>query len=355
VICPPAFRAEAERLVARRLLQGLAGLVVTVPDIYNAFGYGVADAAAIKQFLGFAYHHWQAPAPRYVLLAGNGSSDPKGYLIQKRGAKAVRLQERIPLRMGPSRFGWTSLDGWYAQVDGSDKLADFALGRLPANTPAAFGSMVDKIVAFETVRPYNWRRKEALLVADYPDASLDGKEACETIRKNILGPAGFWTTTAYCEDLGEALTGETVLDSFYAGVQLVCYFGHGAWDRWRAGIFDATQAAALKNTHYPVVLTMTCRNGALQNPVNGPCMVESLLGNASGGASACIGSTAIAYGDSCRTFAWGFMRKMVADRAPRIGDGFLAGLEELHTVNPYTQELLYMNLFADPAMVMNPR
>lgn len=353
ILSPTAFLAGAERLVQWRALGGLNGAVVPLSDIYNEFSYGIADAGAIKQFLGYAFHHWQT-APGYVLLAGAGSYDPRGYLIATRGKKAVLRQERIPLHMGPNRSGWTSLDGWYALVNGSDKVVDFALGRLPAQTPAMFSNMVNKIIAFESVPKKNWRRKEALLVADWADASLNGKAISESIRRTVFFPAGFVCTTAYSDDLGEPAVHQIIDSAFPSGVTYVSYLGHGAMNLWGHHIYNSTNAAALRNTHYPIVLMMACRNGALQNPLDGPCMMEALMDNAAGGASACVATTAISYGPSCEAFIRGFLREMVLNRLTRIGDGFLGGLADLYVYNPYTQELLYMNLFADPAMVVNP-
>jgi hypothetical protein len=353
VIAPEAFLGQAERLAQWRAAEGWAGVVVPLSDVYNEFGYGVADAAAIKQFLGYAYHHW-ARGPRYVVLAGSGTYDPRGYLLARRGAKAFKREERLPLHMGTSSTAWTALDGWFAQVDGPDKLPDFALGRLPATTSTALDGMINKIIAFESVPRRNWRRREALLVADRSDKSLNGKAVCESLRKTILFPGGYRCTTAYSDDLGEDPVRGIIEASFASGVSIVSYLGHGSPARWGRRFFDTAAVAALRNTHYPIVLMMACRNGALQSPLEGPCMSEALLNNGLGGASACIGTTSMSTGPSVEAFIHGFMRGAVGTALPRLGDGFLAGLADLNDYNPYTQELQYMNLFGDPAMVVNP-
>lgn len=82
-------------------------------------------------------------------------------------------------------------------------------------------------------------------------------------------------------------------------------------------------------------------------------MAEAMLIAQGRGASACIANTASAYGGSDIAFSRGFLRAYTVDQAPRLGDAFLAGLTELQAYYDYTQELLYLNLFGDPAMVVN--
>jgi len=60
--------------------QGLRTSVVDVQDLYDEFNYGIANPSAIRDFLALAYSTWQAPAPTYVVLFGDGNFDPKNYL-----------------------------------------------------------------------------------------------------------------------------------------------------------------------------------------------------------------------------------------------------------------------------------
>ena len=66
-------------LAEHRRTQGLRTLVVDVEDVYDEFAYGIRDADAIWSLLHYAHEHWQG-APRYVVLAGEGSFDYKDYL-----------------------------------------------------------------------------------------------------------------------------------------------------------------------------------------------------------------------------------------------------------------------------------
>ena len=80
VITHAAFGAQAAQLSAFRASQGQRAMVVDVQDVYDEFGYGVVGAAAIHDFLAYAYSQWQAPSPSMVVLFGDGHYDPKDYL-----------------------------------------------------------------------------------------------------------------------------------------------------------------------------------------------------------------------------------------------------------------------------------
>ena len=77
-------------------------------------------------FLASAFHDWQAPAPRYVLLLGEASYDPKGRLA------GTSRPDLIPSPLTKSTFLWTPADPLYAAVNGSDSLPDIAIGRINA-------------------------------------------------------------------------------------------------------------------------------------------------------------------------------------------------------------------------------
>ena len=85
IITHPDFVTDALRLRDLRAAQGLRSVVVDVQDVYDEFGYGIVGVAPIHDFLAYAYAHWQAPAPSYVVLVGDGHYDPKGYLATGQG------------------------------------------------------------------------------------------------------------------------------------------------------------------------------------------------------------------------------------------------------------------------------
>ncbi len=100
IITHEDFLTQAAALRDHRAAQGLRAMAVDVQDVYDEFGYGLVSPIAIRDFLAYAYASWQAPAPSYVVLLGDGHYDPKNYLGYGRTSY-------IPPYLAPGR----SLDG----------------------------------------------------------------------------------------------------------------------------------------------------------------------------------------------------------------------------------------------------
>lgn len=79
MVAPQDFLPAAEPLVRRRASQGLRARAVSFEEITSTFGFGQPSAEAIREFLRYAYHAWARPSPRYVLLLGDSSYDPRNF------------------------------------------------------------------------------------------------------------------------------------------------------------------------------------------------------------------------------------------------------------------------------------
>jgi hypothetical protein len=79
-IAPQSLLPALQPLVQLRQSQGLSTLAVSLEDVTSEFGHGESGPHVIQSFLAFAFHRWSAPSPRYVLLLGDASYDPKGFL-----------------------------------------------------------------------------------------------------------------------------------------------------------------------------------------------------------------------------------------------------------------------------------
>src|SRR5262249_36052576 len=105
------FLEAARPLLELRQSQGLKTRAAATGDVYDEFGSGEASAGALKDFLGFAFHSWQRPSYRYVLLLGDATYDPKDYL--KTG-----VVNRVPPFIVKTSYLWTASDPAYAAVNG---------------------------------------------------------------------------------------------------------------------------------------------------------------------------------------------------------------------------------------------
>src|SRR5256714_390647 len=140
-------------LKAWREQQGYRVALVNVEDLYDEFSYGQKTPQAIKDFLGYAAGNWQG-APRYVVLGGDASYDPKNYL-------GLGEAEVVPTKLVDTSLMETASDDWYAEM-GNEGLAAMAVGRLPGRSATEAAAMVAKIVNYEQAA----RPEGVLLVAD---------------------------------------------------------------------------------------------------------------------------------------------------------------------------------------------
>jgi len=348
VICPYAFRDQVYRLLKLRYAQGLSVAVAPLPDIYNEFSYGIADAAAIKEFIGHAFHHWKAP-PKYVLLAGAGTYDPRHYRPD------WPRPDILPVHMGPGFQVWTALDGWYATVQGSDNVPDVAIGRIPIETDDELKNVVDKAVAFEGVPSNHWWRTSALLVAGTNEPGLSFTSASEALAGGVFKTNGFTVDRVYQGDPTYGLNAtQTIKDDINTGEFLVNFFGHGAINQWSSAppLLVTNDVYALNNSFYPIVAMLTCVNGSFQSPTV-KCMVEVFMERANHGAAACVAASGLTTLFGSQVVADGLYGDMLTHHEPRIGDAMMAGYANLYLRSGNTTELLFFELFGDPAMKVN--
>ncbi len=256
VVAPAAFLEAAGRLVARRESQGLSTLVVSLEAIGEQFGHGEASAPAIRAFLAHAFHHFAPPSPRYVLLLGGSTYDPRNF------SGSARPSPLPPLVIRTS-YLWTVSDPTLAAVNGDDGLPDLAIGRLPASSVEEAATLVDKLLAWEDgVGTLDGR---AVLVADNPDAAGDFEANQRDIQKSFLG--GRDSELVFLSALGSE-TRPAILDAFDTGASLMSYVGHGGAAVWASeNVLNSWDTASLlPQSRQPVLLTMNCLNGYFLAP-----------------------------------------------------------------------------------------
>lgn len=286
VICPLNFRQQVYRLLSLRHSQGLSVAVAPLTDIYNEFSYGIADASAIKQFIGYAHHHWASP-PKYIVLAGTGNYDPLGL----RPGHTNHSPDVIPVHLGPGYDMWSALDGWYVTVDSADNVPDIALGRISVETATELKNVVDKIIALERTGSNSPWRTYAAVAADKNETGYDFTGFSGALFSKFS--ANEFLPHQLYQDSGvgsNEVVSEINEDVFYLN-----YFGHGNVTDWADMplFFSTSHIGLLTNTNYPVISMMTCENGDFKG-VGVKCIVEALLEPANRGASACVASSSLA-------------------------------------------------------------
>ena len=137
IVAHGSLVASTRLLQAYRENQGLRVALVDIEDVYDEFTFGNKSPYALREFLAFAKSNWQL-APRFVLLVGDASLDPKNYL----GRGDFDL---VPSKLLDTQFMETASDDWFADIDSS--VSQDVSGPLagPAEDEAA--RMISKIIA----------------------------------------------------------------------------------------------------------------------------------------------------------------------------------------------------------------
>lgn len=275
IITHGSLRGALEPLLQMRKQQGYAVAVVDVEDLYDENSYGEHTAQAIQDFLVQA-KSWKR-APKYVLLMGDASSDPKNYL-------GLGMNDLLPTKLIWTNTFETASDDWLADTNG-DGVADLAIGRLPVRTAAQAQAIVSKIVSYEQ----KGQTDGAVMVADL--VGDDDFEAASLAVEQTL-PAGMRVQQIYRSRMDDATANRAIIDAINRGPKLVNYTGHGSSSLWRGNLLTTDSVGLLTNQQdLPVVISMTCLN-ALFNDARTSSLGETLLLREGGGAIAVWASSA---------------------------------------------------------------
>jgi len=252
---------------------------IDAEDLYDEFSFGNKSPKAIKDFLASAKAKWMK-APRFVLLVGDASFDPKNYF-------GLGDYDFVPTKLVDTMYMETASDDWFVDSN-SDGLPDIAIGRLPVQTAEEAAVVVSKIVGYEK----SGKRNEALLVADRADNSDDFnfEGASEEVR--ALLPTYLMVRKIYRSQFSsDAQANGVLLSAINQGPLLVNFVGHGSIEIWR-GIFTSEDAENLLNKGLPFFVNMTCLNGYFQDPYS-ETLGEALLKAKQGGAIAIWSSSGL--------------------------------------------------------------
>jgi hypothetical protein len=340
VIAPEALLPAAQPLVSLRQSQGLSAMAVSLETIVDEFGYGEAGPHALQSFLAFAFHNWQAPSPRYVLLLGDASYDPKGHLT------GTSRPDLIPSPLFKSTYLWAPADPLYAAVNGQDSLPDLAIGRLDAASLAEAQTAVQKILDFESSGQS--LAGKATLVADNPDIAGDF-EADQNDIASLLPSRS--VEKLFLTQLGAATTKAAVRNDFDSGLSLMSYVGHGSSGLWASeGILRSPDVASFApQAAQPLVLAMTCSNGYFLSPFHNSLAEELVLADQKG-AIAAFAPSGLSLDDAAHVYNRAVVAELENGNHLRLGDLILAAQATYAASGAFPELLDLYTLFADPGL-----
>ncbi|MBI5076232.1 MAG: DUF11 domain-containing protein [Nitrospirae bacterium] len=279
IITTKELVTAAQELADYRQGQGLTSMIADIENIMDEFNHGISNPHAIRTFLAYAFTNWRK-APKYVLLAGDGTYDYKDNMGMGDNLLPTLMAE-TPQVISPS-------DNLYADMD-NDHVPDIAIGRLPVLTAEELRSVIAKIIAYESTAG-----SRIVMLADNPDAG--GKFPSDSDDVAALVPAGYSVSRIYLSGNTLEQARQLLFNEIQTGAVLVNYTGHAGVDRLAGeGLLQMSDVASLQNTVKPFVLAaMTCSVGNFALP-GYDSLSEALVTKDRGGAVAVWAPSGLSY------------------------------------------------------------
>lgn len=276
IITHQNFAEAIAPLVATRQMQGFSVAVADVEDLYDEFSYGIKSPQAIRDFLAFTKSMWKKP-PRFLLLVGNASRDPKNYL-------GFGDLDFLPSKVIDTASLETASDDWFVDFD-NDGLADIFVGRLPVRSSDQTSAMIAKIIGYEQSSPLD----EALLYAD-SNSGFDFEAASAQLA--ALLPENIRAQQINRGQMDATAARSLLFEAIGRGMKVVNYTGHGSMTIWKDFVLTSADAESMENEGLPLFVMMTCLNGYFLDP-GAYSLAEALMKAERGGAVAVWASTGI--------------------------------------------------------------
>ncbi len=331
-------------LIARRRSQGLGVVVQTAQALYDHYGDGRMDPAAIRAYFAARYRS-DSPRPAYALLVGDGTFDPKRYQAASPATSLPTFLAEVDPFLGE-----TAAENRFVTVDGDDTLPDISLGRWPTNTFTETQSLVSKTLSYEDALLMPGERR-VLFVADDADAAGNFPAKALSLAGVVL--TTYITVTALMTTPLALMTTRTTLLNQWPASRLVAFVGHASPRQWAAErLFHLDDVPSLSPANAPpVVVGLTCytaRFHELQNTLD-----EALLRAPGRGAVATWGATGLTIASGHEPLGRGFIVDWLA--GGRLGDAALAGKLSLSAGGLYLDLLDTYALLGDPVLLLNQR
>lgn len=322
IVTPSYLSGEAERLAAfHRSNANLKVKVVDLDKIYNEFGGGKQDIAAIRNFVKYVYNNASTSdnKVKYLNLFGDASYDYKDRLANNTNIVPIFHGFYPSQSLSSNNSSNFSLfqsfmsDDFFVMLDDNegDMIAnndglDVAVGRMLVSSINGAKEMVDKVYEYHHEKAYgNWRNK-LVYYADDPDPFFTGDYSLQVDLNNLadnvtLQNPTFNTKKIYTDSYVQQVSAggprypqakKDFIDAIKLGALVLNYYGHGNEESFAIErIFEKSDAIALNNKYkYPLFITITCEFTRFDDPAR-PTGGEYMYWNKFGGAISMLATT----------------------------------------------------------------
>ena len=313
IVTPQNLKPQAEKLANfHRNYSSLNVKVVTLESIYQEFGSGKQDIAAIRNLLRYVYENASTPTEKikYLNLFGDASFDYKDR-IPANSNIVPTFHALYSYSIGEGSF---ASDDFFGLMDAGEGNAayfgainplmggiDIAVGRMIVNDNKQADEMVMKVIDYHDLKSYGSWRNNVVMISDDSDKPSDEtlqirqNALAEEIRdempfinvKKILLDSYVQETSAGGNRYPKAR--EEFFNAFEKGALVFNYLGHGGEDGLALErIWEKIDGQNLQNKYkYPLFITITCEFSRFDNPYR-PTAGEYTYWNPLGGAISMI-------------------------------------------------------------------
>jgi hypothetical protein len=391
IVSHASFLSAVQPLVALHEARGLKVRAVDVQDVYDEYSFGMLDPEAIRSFVSEAYRAY-SPAPRFLLLVGDGTSNFKDYY-------GLNDNTFIPpyLVDADPWLGEIACDTCFARVAGpgnapvsdvtNDLLPDLFVGRLPVRSLAQAQGLVAKLLDYNAGPTGGWQA-QYLFVTDRPrdesgtpdpagDFIASAEAAIAQLPPGAQARRFFYDLAPPTPRPGSVFTQTATLrrdlqTAWDQGAALVTYIGHSNQWQWGSAatsqppylwaVFDAERR--MNGARAPILLALTCLTGIFQKPIEpsiaGNAALESttdewLLLQAGGGTIASLSPSGLGVATGHDLLNQGVLGALLGQEPSQraLGAAHLAGFVTLLGKASCCRDLLFTyNLLGDPATAL---
>jgi hypothetical protein len=370
IVTPDSFASTFQILADWKTAKGVPTVIRTTEWIEANYRNGVDLQETIRFFLQDAYSKWGVT---WVLLGGDTPQLPPryGYSSFYGGGKKMPVDLYFACLDGSWNKNHNNLWGegyTFEDKDDPDLYAELYLGRLPSSNAAEAGTMIAKIISYESPcqRAYLERHMllaEVLFPVDWTEGdpiSLNGADMAEFIYSTTISDEGldvirmYETPGLYAGSVQESK--QAALDSMETGLNQVTHIGHGF--RFNMSCANASvivpDALALNNScQFFNLYMLNCTATAFDYN----CLAEAFLENPNGGAASCVGANESAFPNAASYYMNEYYSLLYDEDVVHIGETFAKSrlprtpfAEDADNVDLWTHYIY--TLLADPEMAM---
>lgn len=319
--------------------------IADINAICDEFGFGRKTPWVVKNFLKTLYSNSVEPKPRYLLLIGNASFDPR--MMVKTGNLLSRLPDQVP------SYGRPSSDVWYGNLFARPHQPELIVGRLPVVSATEAAALVEKIIKADTIPFDPWMRKFMFVGGGYESEGL-----CD-IYKTFLGdpygtginiinaPLCADTGTVCRYELGTTNGGFVIRRQMNTGTAWLNFIGHGA-----SSVFDIPgwNPEELDNEgRNGFLATYACQTGAFTTPSE-RCKNAEYVVHPRNGFIAAVGGTGWTYLTAVSYLHFAFHDAIRSGRFRYFGDIVFSAISRYGSsgTKEGTNTLQQHNILGDP-------